>query len=46
MRKFVLAAIAAVTLGVGSASAYADETNGLLNWLQKNSHPAYDQYQG
>jgi hypothetical protein len=41
MRKFVLAAIAAVTLGVGSTSAYAAEAN----WLQKNSHPAYDQYQ-
>jgi hypothetical protein len=45
MRKFVLAAIAAVTLGVGSASAYASQTNGLQHWLQKNSHPAYDQYQ-
>jgi len=27
MRKFVLAAIAALTLGVGSASAYAAQVN-------------------
>jgi len=34
MRKFLLAAIAALTLSVGSASAYA-------GWLQDHSHPAY-----
>ena len=45
MRKFLLAAIAALTLGVGSASAYATGANGFQNWLEKNSHPAYDQYQ-
>ena len=32
MRKFLLAAIAALPLGVGSASA---------GWLQDHSHPAY-----
>ena len=37
MRKFILAAIAAVTLGVGSASAYAAN----VNWLQDHSRPAY-----
>jgi len=34
MRMFLLAAIAAMSLAVGPASAYA-------GWLQDHSHPAY-----
>ena len=34
MRKFLLVAIAAMSLAVGPASAYA-------GWLQNHSHPAY-----
>ena len=42
MRKFLLAAVAALTFGVGSASAYAAQ----VNWLQDHSHPAYSDDQG
>jgi len=42
MRKFLLAAIAALTLGVGSASAYAAQ----VNWLQDHSRPAYSDDSG
>jgi len=34
MRMFLLAAVAAISLAVGPASAYA-------GWLQDHSHPAY-----
>jgi len=44
MRKFLLPAIAALTIGVGSASAYAAHVDWLQN-LQNHTHPAYDQYQ-
>jgi len=44
MRKFLFAAIAALTLGVGSASAYAAQVDWLQN-LQNHSHPAYSDYQ-
>ena len=44
MRNILFAAIAALTLGVGSASAYAAQVDFLQN-LQNHSQPAYDQYQ-
>ena len=44
MRNFLFAAIAALTLGVGSASAYAGQVDWLQN-LQNHSRPAYSDYQ-
>jgi len=40
MRNFLFAAIAALTLGVGSASAYAAQVDWLQN-LQDHSRAAY-----
>ena len=44
IKRFVATVIAALALGVGSASAYAAQVNWLQN-LQSHSHPAYSDYQ-
>jgi len=42
IKGFVAIVIAALTLGVGSASAYAAQ----VNWLQNHSRPAYSDDSG
>ena len=44
IERFFATVIAALVLGVGSASAYAAQVNWPQN-LQSHSHPAYSDYQ-
>ena len=44
IERFFATVIAALALGIGSASAYAAQDNWPQN-LQSHSHPAYSDYQ-